>query len=181
MLVCLFIMCAANHFLGRMNRRRSYGKFGPLVGAIDEGTSSARFLVSRNFLFEAKFIHTHLNSAYLSHIMLQVFAAQTAEVLTYHQVSVPSICPNEGWVEQDPQVIMNAVLECVEKTVENLKHLEIDPNDIVAIGVSNQRETTVVWDVISGKPLYNAIGNFYSPLTVLFYLLSKYFDDTFFS
>lgn len=124
------MMCAANHFLGRMNRRRSYGKFGPLVGAIDEGTSSARFLV---------------------------FAAQTAEVLTYHQVSVPSICPNEGWVEQDPQVLMDAVLECVEKTVENLKHLEIDPNDIVTIGVSNQRETTVVWDVISGKPLYNAI------------------------
>lgn len=89
---------------------------------------------------------------------LQVFAAQTAEVLTYHQVSIPSICPHEGWVEQDPKVIMDAVTECIEKTVENLQHLEIDPNDIVAIGVSNQRETTVVWDVISGKPLHNAIG-----------------------
>ncbi|KAJ1526179.1 hypothetical protein ONE63_009338 [Megalurothrips usitatus] len=123
-------MCASSHFLGRVGRRRSYGKFGPLVGAIDEGTSSARFLV---------------------------FAARTAEVLTYHQVSVPSLCPNEGWVEQDPLVLMGAVIECVEKTVENLRHLEIDPNDIVAIGVSNQRETTVVWDVITGKPLYNAI------------------------
>lgn len=94
----------------------------------------------------------------VNQILLQVFAAQTAEVLTYHQVSVPSICPSEGWVEQDPTLLMNAVIECVEKTVENLKHLEIDPNDIVAIGVSNQRETTVVWDVITGKPLYNAIG-----------------------
>lgn len=94
-----------------------------------------------------------------SPVGFQVFAAQTAEVLTYHQVSVPSKCPNEGWVEQDPQVLMDAVVECVEKTVENLRHLEIDPNDIVALGVSNQRETTVVWDVTTGKPLYNAIGN----------------------
>lgn len=53
--------------------------------------------------------------------------------------------------------ILQAVRECLEKTVDNLKKLEIDPKDIVAIGITNQRETTVLWDKITGKPLYNAI------------------------
>jgi len=42
--------------------------------------------------------------------------------------------------------------------VFNLRQLTIDPADIVAIGVTNQRETTVVWDSVTGEPLYNAIG-----------------------
>lgn len=109
----------------------SRGRFGPLVGAIDEGTSSARFLV---------------------------FAAATAEVLTYHQVEVRQICPKEGWVEQDPLEILSAVRECVDQTVDNLIKLEIDPGDVVATGITNQRETTIVWDSVTGKPLYNAIG-----------------------
>ncbi|XP_047114214.1 glycerol kinase-like [Schistocerca piceifrons] len=106
------------------------GRFGPLVGAIDEGTSSARFLV---------------------------FSARTAEVLTYHQIHIAQDCPREGWVEQDPVAILSAVKECINETVENLKKLDIDPADIVAIGITNQRETTIVWDPKSGKPLYNAI------------------------
>lgn len=40
----------------------------------------------------------------------------------------------------------------------NLRQLTIDPADIVAIGITNQRETTVVWDSVTGQPLYNAIG-----------------------
>lgn len=50
------------------------------------------------------------------------------------------------------------MIECVSKTVENLKSLEVDPGDIKAIGVCNQRETTIVWDKRTGKPLYNAIS-----------------------
>nr|XP_018914333.1 PREDICTED: glycerol kinase-like isoform X1 [Bemisia tabaci]XP_018914334.1 PREDICTED: glycerol kinase-like isoform X1 [Bemisia tabaci]XP_018914335.1 PREDICTED: glycerol kinase-like isoform X1 [Bemisia tabaci]XP_018914336.1 PREDICTED: glycerol kinase-like isoform X1 [Bemisia tabaci] len=106
------------------------GRFGPLVGAIDEGTSSARFLV---------------------------FAAETAEVLTFHQVSIKNICEKEGWVEQDPKEVLKAVYECIEKTVDNMRRLDIDPSDIVAIGITNQRETTIVWDNTTGEPLYNAI------------------------
>ncbi|CAN7982476.1 unnamed protein product [Ixodes hexagonus] len=53
--------------------------------------------------------------------------------------------------------ILNSVHECIENTVEKLKDLEIDPQDVKAIGVSNQRETTIVWDKFTGKPLYNAI------------------------
>ncbi|KAL0114615.1 hypothetical protein PUN28_011723 [Cardiocondyla obscurior] len=114
-----------------MIKNESMSRYGPLVGAIDEGTSSARFLV---------------------------FAADTAEVLTYHQVSISQTCPREGWVEQDPLEILRTVRECLRQTVFNLKQLTIDPADIVAIGITNQRETTVVWDSVTGEPLYNAIG-----------------------
>lgn len=107
------------------------GRFGPLVGAIDEGTSSARFLV---------------------------FAAKTAEVLTYHQEEVKLICPKEGWVEQDPLEILNLVQKCIETSVDHLHKLDIDPQDITSIGLTNQRETTIVWDPLTGKPLYNAIS-----------------------
>ncbi|XP_053989074.1 glycerol kinase-like [Hylaeus volcanicus] len=113
-----------------MNKNESTSRYGPLVGAIDEGTSSARFLV---------------------------FAANTAEVLTYHQVAISQSCPREGWVEQDPVEILKAVRECLNQTVFNLRQLTIDPSDIVAIGITNQRETTVVWDSVTGEPLYNAI------------------------
>lgn len=114
-----------------MNKNDSTSRYGPLVGAIDEGTSSARFLV---------------------------FAADTAEVLTYHQVSITQSCPKEGWVEQDPLEILRAVRECLHQTVFNLRQLTIDPSDIVAVGITNQRETTVVWDSVTGEPLYSAIG-----------------------
>ncbi|XP_001603134.1 glycerol kinase-like isoform X1 [Nasonia vitripennis] len=108
----------------------SANRYGPLIGAIDEGTSSVRFLV---------------------------FAANTAEVLTYHQKELKVSYPQEGWVEQDPMEILEAVHECLNQTVENLKQLTINPADIVAIGITNQRETTIVWDTKTGKPLYNAI------------------------
>ncbi|XP_076338426.1 glycerol kinase 3-like isoform X1 [Tachypleus tridentatus] len=106
------------------------GKFGPLVGAIDQGTSSTRFLI---------------------------FASKTAELITYHQIPVKSVYPYEGWVEQDPKHIFNTVEQCIKKVVTNLERLEIDPSDIKAVGVSNQRETTIVWDKYTGEPLYNAI------------------------
>lgn len=106
------------------------GKHGPLVGAVDQGTSSTRFLV---------------------------FAAGTGEVLTYHQEEVAQLYPQEGWVEQDPMALLKSVLTCIEKTVENLRTLEIDPADIKAVGITNQRETTVVWDKRTGKPLANAV------------------------
>lgn len=107
-----------------------FGRFGPLIGAIDEGTSNVKFLV---------------------------FAANTSEVLTYHQISLKRFSPQEGWVEQDPIEILNAVLECIEVTVDNLKKLDINPADVVGIGITNQRETTIVWNSVTGQPLYSAI------------------------
>ncbi|KAH9368310.1 hypothetical protein HPB48_008024 [Haemaphysalis longicornis] len=105
-------------------------KHGPLVGAIDQGTSSTRFLV---------------------------FASKTSELIAYHQTEIQHVLPNDGWVEEDPSEILKSVHECIEKTVDKLRALEIDPSDIKALGVSNQRETTIVWDKRTGNPLYNAI------------------------
>uniref|UniRef100_A0A8C3Q1V7 Probable glycerol kinase n=1 Tax=Chrysolophus pictus TaxID=9089 RepID=A0A8C3Q1V7_CHRPC len=89
--------------------------------------------------------------------MSSVFNAKTAELLSHHQVEIQQKFPKEGWVEQDPKEILKSVHECVERTCEKLQQLNIDITNIKAIGVSNQRETTVVWDKTTGEPLYNAI------------------------
>lgn len=87
-----------------------------------------------------------------------MFAAATSELLTYHKVDLETKTPKEGWVEQDAIHIIQLVEECIEKCVVYLTDLDIDPDDIVAIGITNQRETTILWDSLTGKPLYNAIG-----------------------
>lgn len=62
--------------------------------------------------------------------------------------------PQDGWVEHDPEDIwsttLSVVLDCIAFAKEN-------GHEIAAIGITNQRETTVVWDRATGKPLYNAI------------------------
>ena len=47
---------------------------------------------------------------------------------------------------------------CLKFLILSSRSLEIDPADIKAVGITNQRETTIVWDKNTGKPLYNAIG-----------------------
>lgn len=96
---------------------------GPLVGAIDEGTSSARFIL---------------------------FRANTYDVVASHQMSISQIYPQEGWVEQDPFEILNAVTTCIDKTIEKLLEGGGRVEDIVAVGVTNQRESTIVWDKETG-------------------------------
>ncbi|XP_055842120.1 glycerol kinase [Episyrphus balteatus] len=105
-------------------------KFGKLIGAIDEGTSSARFMI---------------------------FKAGTDEIVCYHQMNVPQIYPQEGWVEQDPMLILTVVSTCIDEALKKLIELGGQVQDIVAVGVTNQRESTLVWDKNTGKPLHNAI------------------------
>lgn len=62
-----------------------------------------------------------------------------------------------SWVEHDPKEILASVELCMTKAVQNLISLDINPSDIKAIGVTNQRETTIVWDKVTGEPLHNAI------------------------
>ncbi|XP_033758548.1 glycerol kinase-like isoform X1 [Pecten maximus] len=101
-----------------------------LVGAVDQGTSSTRFLI---------------------------FSSKTGELVTYHQEEINQLLPREGWVEEDPKEILTSVLTCIQKAVDNLNALDISPANIKTIGITNQRETTVVWDKLTGEPLYNAI------------------------
>ncbi len=62
------------------------------------------------------------------------------------------IYPKPGWVEHDPQEIWNSVKHILSRTFK-----KISPDDIAAIGITNQRETVLIWDRKTGKPLHNAI------------------------
>jgi glycerol kinase len=62
------------------------------------------------------------------------------------------IFPNQGWVEQDPMEILSSVRAVVDEAVAELRG-----GEVAAMGITNQRETTIVWDAESGKPVYNAI------------------------
>lgn len=70
------------------------------------------------------------------------------------QKEFQQIFPKKGWVEHDPEEILQAL----ETTVLALfKELEIGEEDIAQVGITNQRETTVLWNKVTGEPLYNAI------------------------
>ncbi len=62
--------------------------------------------------------------------------------------------PKSGWVEHDPEEIWQSVIETCHGALENAS---LEATDITAIGITNQRETTLVWDRKTGKPIYNAI------------------------
>ena len=93
-------------------------------GAIDQGTTSTRFIVFDNI----------------------------GNVVQQHQVEFNQYFPDEYSVEHNPEEIWLSVVNCIEEVLKN-----VDVNDIKSIGISNQRETTVVWSKSTGKPLYNAI------------------------
>jgi glycerol kinase len=63
--------------------------------------------------------------------------------------------PMPGWVEHDPEEIWRNVVAVVEEALENAN---LSPQELSALGIANQRETTVVWDRRTGKPLHNAIN-----------------------
>ena len=62
--------------------------------------------------------------------------------------------PRDGWVEHDPEEIWESVLWSIKKA---MKEAKVEAGDIKAIGITNQRETTLIWDRKTGKPIYNAI------------------------
>ena len=70
------------------------------------------------------------------------------------QKEFPQIYPKPGWVEHDPEVIWKTQYEMLEEVCTKNN---ISAHDIAAIGITNQRETTVIWDKNTGKPIYNAI------------------------
>nr|MCW2728196.1 glpK [Aeromicrobium sp.] len=96
------------------------------VGAIDQGTTSTRFMI---------FDHD-------------------GHEVARHQLEHEQIMPQAGWVEHDPHEIWEATQDVVEGA---LGRAGITADDLAAIGVTNQRETTVVWDRRTGEPYYNAI------------------------
>eukprot|EP00123_Amoebidium_parasiticum_P012286 comp21252_c0_seq1/m.28961 comp21252_c0_seq1/g.28961 ORF comp21252_c0_seq1/g.28961 comp21252_c0_seq1/m.28961 type:complete len:501 (-) comp21252_c0_seq1:466-1968(-) len=98
-----------------------------LIGALDQGTTSSRFI-----LFRA---HTG------------------GQIESSFQLEHKQIYPKQGWVEHDPMQIWENSKKCMEECFSRLD----DPSIVKAIGITNQRETTIVWDKHTGKPLHNAI------------------------
>ncbi|NOT56426.1 MAG: glycerol kinase GlpK [Deltaproteobacteria bacterium] len=96
------------------------------IAAIDQGTTSSRFMV------------------------FNTSGALIAADQREHQ----QIYPHAGWVEHDPAQIWQRVQEVI---VGALANSGLAPSDLAAVGVTNQRETTVVWNRVTGEPLCNAI------------------------
>lgn len=76
------------------------------------------------------------------------------DIVSSSQQEITQIYPRPGWVEHDPEQIWTSQLQTIQRALDraNLK-----AGDISAIGITNQRETMVLWDRRTGKPLYNAI------------------------
>jgi glycerol kinase len=98
------------------------------IGAIDQGTQSSRF-----YIFDAQ-----------------------AQPVASAQVALQQHCPQAGWCEHDPVQILDSVRTCIARAVQ-IAEEKVGPVRIAALGITNQRETTVVWDRTTGKPLHNAI------------------------
>ena len=77
-----------------------------------------------------------------------------AQVMAKAQAEFPQIYPQAGWVEHDPEAIWSTTLETARTAVAEA---EAKGGRVAAVGVANQRETTVVWERATGRPIHNAI------------------------
>jgi len=96
------------------------------IGAIDQGTTSTRFMV-----FDAD-----------------------GRIVSVAQKEHQQIYPKPGWVEHDPAEIIARSIEVAD---EAIRRAAIAPEDLAAVGITNQRETTIVWEKKTGKAVANAI------------------------
>lgn len=76
------------------------------------------------------------------------------EIFHTYQVEFPQYFPKSGWVEHDAEQIWSSILSCIATV---LSDKNISASQIAGIGITNQRETTVVWNKHTGKPVYHAI------------------------
>eukprot|EP01137_Pigoraptor_chileana_P009289 Opistho-2@57304 len=100
------------------------------ISSIDQGTSSTRFLI---------------------------FDSSNGEMVASHQVDNTQFNPQTGWCEHDPTDILRQVTECVDRVVADCRTNGIDLSLLKGVGITNQRETTVMWDKTTGLPLFRAI------------------------
>ena len=76
------------------------------------------------------------------------------QVVATAQKEFPQIFPASGWVEHDPADLWASVAGTTRAVIEKAG---VDASDIAAIGITNQRETTLIWDRETGEPIHNAI------------------------
>ena len=80
--------------------------------------------------------------------------ADNGQILSQKNYEFTQLYPKNGWVEHDPIEIFDTTVKAIKFVITDSN---IDPKDISVAGITNQRETVVVWDKISGKPIHNAI------------------------
>lgn len=100
------------------------------IGAIDQGTTSTRFII-----FDG-----------------------TGSPVASHQHEFTQHYPQSGWHEHDPAELIASVENCMKRATATFTDLGHNISDIRAVGITNQRETTLVWDVETGEALHNAIA-----------------------
>jgi len=83
-----------------------------------------------------------------------ILFAHDGKIVGVAQHEFKQFYPNVGWVEHDPYDILTSQLT---SAVEVLSKARVRPRDVAALGITNQRETTIVWNRDTGKPVYNAI------------------------
>ncbi|XP_030380246.1 glycerol kinase [Scaptodrosophila lebanonensis] len=111
-------------------RKQSLAQPSSLVGVIDEGTKTIAF---------------------------SIYTTPDFKEIAAHRVELTAITPQDGWYEQDPLEIMASINVCADEAIKQLSEHGYSASDIATVGITNQRETTIVWDAVTGKPLYNAI------------------------
>ena len=78
----------------------------------------------------------------------------SGQILWTTYKEVPQIYPRPGWVEQDPLLITESVFQTIEDLLDDY---EVSPNEIRGLGLTNQRETTILWNKETGEPISNAV------------------------
>src|SRR3974377_2165211 len=96
------------------------------IGAIDQGTTSTRFIVF----------------------------SRSGQIVATAQKEHQQIYPRPGWVEHSPAEIWARTLEVISEAMQSKG---LAASDLAAVGITNQRETTVVWNRKTGQAVYNAI------------------------
>jgi glycerol kinase len=105
-----------------------------LVGALDQGTTSTRFILYR----------------------IESAAGAKLTAVASHQMEHKQIFPQPGWCEHDPEEIVANAHDCISSALAKVPG-GATAADVACVGITNQRETVVAWDAESGKPLHNAI------------------------
>ncbi|KAI8393648.1 uncharacterized protein BYT42DRAFT_14210 [Radiomyces spectabilis] len=99
------------------------------IGAIDQGTTSTRFII-----FD-----------------------EEGRLVTSYQRNFEQIYPRPGWIEHDPRELISCTKKCMVEAMRKFEWMGHKAHHLKAIGITNQRETTILWDKETGEPLYNAI------------------------
>jgi glycerol kinase len=105
-----------------------------LIAVIDAGTNKIRFVI---------------------------FKTPNFEELCSHEVRINQISPQTGHLEHDPKEIISAVRESAKVAIHLLPNHGYSKANIACVGITNQRETVVLWDKNSGEPLHHAIGKIF--------------------